>query len=237
MPCVYKVKVAPKFEVFKKFMFYTSGHSSGIVGTLVEIHLLLNELKEGQIMRRIILTILAIISLLLIGCSSNEDNRILELQSEIAELEESLIENSSLVVELKERVEKLESNHINQYGQEIAEDNERKATIETINLAERFVQSYLNKDVEGMKLLSSDNLSIGFESIIHKSDTEEIQYNIIEGPTTYRMNSFGNEGNSMFYQFLLYEEPYSGLENGFFMNLRIERIKGVWEVDSIDYDI
>ena len=141
-------------------------------------------------MRRIVI-MLATVSLLLIGCSSNENVRIAELQNEIVELEEAVMNNSLLVAELTERVEQLESNHIIQYGKDISEDNEQEALIETINLAERFVQAYINEDVEGMKLLSSDNMLIDSEFIVHKSDIEEIQYKIIDGPSTYRLNGFG----------------------------------------------
>ena len=67
---------------------------------------------------------------------------------------------------------------------EIIESIEKEALAKTSYLADKLIQAYIYNDVEEMRLITPDKISINSQYISYKVNGNEIKYDIINGPST-----------------------------------------------------
>ncbi len=185
--------------------------------------------------------ILALVMVLSCGCSTNNEQ---ELESRIEKLESQL---SLLVQEednyqetinaLQVKVEELHEENLKLKDMMTYRKDQYENVLKTQKLGDQFVESYIQKDIEGMKSVVSDRFTITPEFIVYDCDDEEIKLNIVGKDMKYQLNSFGYENGNMFYQYMVSEDPPMGVMNGFFINLEVRIINGYWIIDGIEFDI
>lgn len=129
------------------------------------------------------------------------------LEAELHAMKDKQREDNKMIVELKGKVEQLEreNENIKEIFQE--KEEQRKKSAMTYYLANRFIEAYLNQDIKGMQALLADNISVDNEFIRYDYEGEKIKLKNNKKEMDYRLNSYEVEDDSVFYSFMVYEEP------------------------------
>ncbi len=192
-------------------------------------------------MRYRLVFIFLMIIVLMVGCSDEDgtisETRVKDLEDEVSLLNDSIMNDAKRIQKLEEEINELDANNQELEGMIAQQTEEEEYFVYSYYLAEQFIESYIDKDINSMRSLVSDEFTISNDYISYRYDDEEITYSLPDKGLTYRLNSYGYENENLSFQYRVYEEPSKGIVNGYFINLEISLINGQWQITNIEFDI
>lgn len=191
-------------------------------------------------MRLKLLFFISLLSVVLItSCSSHNNNK--DLESKIIELENKANDLKANNEELKNELESA-TNKLAEYEQGYKNRN----FVELFSLSETFIKAYINKDIDTMKTLVSDNILINndYLSYDYEGTNVKVYYKDSNTEISYKLNGYSYENDTAYIHFSLEEEKMDKF--GGFINLTLKNTgelsigdvtKEDWKIVMITVDI
>ena len=145
---------------------------------------------------------------------------------------------------INQEIEELKSKYEELKSDTYFREEEIQAIFATYEKANLFLKSYLNHDVNTIKSLVSDNVSVNEENIIYKFNDSEIDINYLpkNQKYTFQLNGSGLDetdintnriAKKVIYSYILFNDKKPTA----FINIEFKRNIELWEIDSISFDI
>jgi prefoldin subunit 5 len=105
------------------------------------------------------LGLMALFLVILCGCTGYE-NSVDKIEKEVKVLDENIEKDNRTIGELLGRIERLEESNKELENMVFKQEKEQEYLIKTYYLVEQFIKAYLDKDINSMTSLVSDDVSI-----------------------------------------------------------------------------
>ena len=159
----------------------------------------------------IILNLLLVMIITSCSLNDNKESEIIKLENEINSLKQDNAELTNNIEALNNKLVDYEKGYIN------------RNFVELYNMSETFINAYLNKDIDAMKTLVSNDISINNDclSYDYEGTNVEVNYKGLDAKISYKLNGYSYENDTASIQFFLEEE--NDKSRGF-VNLTLKNI-------------